>query len=129
MTDIPKSHLGSSIAIGALSLATAMFAGTVGQAQHGRDISSLTAAATRADQSEAIARALAAKSGAMAKLGSALAELYDHHAAAQRRRALAVQEGAFQPANPMICMVDGMVVIDAVFDDDDDNRVASLDGN
>jgi len=114
VSHIPRSPRSKLLAAAAVSFSVAILASNVGQAQSSRDISSLTAETARQGQSEAIARALEARAGAMAKVGPALTELYDQHQAAQRQRAFALEEPAFVPANPLIRMVGDMVIIDAV---------------
>jgi len=110
----PRSPRSKLLAATAVSFSLAMLASNVGQAQSGADLSSRIAAAARVGPSEVNARALEAKTGAMAKVGSALAGLYDQHEAAQRQRAFTLEERALVPVNPMIRMVGDMVIIDAV---------------
>jgi len=90
----------------------------IGTTVRADDIASLASSAARADK---VTRILASKTGPMAKIGTALSEL-DHEYRAHEQRAQVPERDTaeslelrgFKPGNPMIRMVDSMVVIDAV---------------
>ena len=69
----PAAGLLTALSLGLL--AGALLTGGPGRAEAGQDIATLDAAAARQAQADRAARMLAAKTGAMAKVGTALAGL------------------------------------------------------
>lgn len=87
-------------------------------AQSGPDPSTLDMSTAQGQESRAIAEAMSRKTGAMSKVGIDLGNLYREHETFALRRAFRAPAGGFESSNPMIQMVGGMVVIDAVAAED-----------
>ncbi len=101
----------------------------IGLSSHGaaaQDLATIDLATARQAEADLIARVLEAKTGPMAKVGMALAELHGQHEAFQAESRLRVEQPLLEPADPMIRVRDGYVTIEAVAADDTETLLREL---
>ncbi len=110
----------------ALVAALAVMIGFTPHGATGQDIATIDLAAARQAEADLIARLLEAKTGPMAKVGVALAELHAQHEVFQAERPLRLAQPPLEPADPMIRVRDGYVTIEAVAADDTETLLREL---